>query len=75
MSYNLENARKQHIQFQVDAFTEQPFRGNPAAVVVCDNKDAIWMQNVATENNLSETVFLRTRNGRSLKCCDYDIRW
>jgi PhzF family phenazine biosynthesis protein len=44
---------------QVDAFTSDPFRGNPAAVCLLDReRDAAWMQNVAAEMNLSETAFL-----------------
>ena len=44
---------------QVDAFTDTPFRGNPAAVCVLPApRDAPWMQNVAREMNLSETAFL-----------------
>jgi PhzF family phenazine biosynthesis protein len=44
---------------QVDAFTAKPFSGNPAAVCVLPSpRDAIWMQNVAREMNLSETAFL-----------------
>jgi predicted PhzF superfamily epimerase YddE/YHI9 len=43
----------------VDAFTEQPFSGNPAAVcLVGPETDPIWMQQVAAEMNLSETAFL-----------------
>jgi PhzF family phenazine biosynthesis protein len=44
---------------QVDAFTDRPFRGNPAAVCVlpAPREDA-WMQAVAREMNLSETAFL-----------------
>jgi PhzF family phenazine biosynthesis protein len=44
---------------QVDAFTFQPFRGNPAAVCFLDGQrpDA-WLQSVAAEMNLSETAFL-----------------
>jgi predicted PhzF superfamily epimerase YddE/YHI9 len=44
--------------FQVDAFTDKPFRGNPAAVCLLDAAapDA-WMQDVAAEMNLSETAF------------------
>ncbi len=47
--------------FQVDAFTSEPFRGNPAGVCLLDKEmpDA-WMQNVAFEMNLSETSFIRT---------------
>ena len=44
---------------QVDAFTDRPFRGNPAAVCVLDSPaDDAWMQDVAREMNLSETAFL-----------------
>lgn len=45
--------------YQVDAFTEQVFNGNPAAV--CPLKqwiDPVLMQKIAQENNLSETAFL-----------------
>jgi PhzF family phenazine biosynthesis protein len=44
---------------QVDAFTDRPFGGNPAAVCVLPEPgDERWMQNVAREMNLSETAFL-----------------
>ena len=44
---------------QVDAFTSEPFQGNPAAVCVLPGPaDAPWMQRVASEMNLSETAFL-----------------
>ncbi|PYQ58817.1 MAG: oxidoreductase [Acidobacteria bacterium] len=44
---------------QIDAFTDQPFRGNPAAVCLLDReRDAAWMQSVGAEMNLSETAFL-----------------
>jgi PhzF family phenazine biosynthesis protein len=43
----------------VDAFTDQPFRGNPAAVSVLPGpREDAWMQAVAREMNLSETAFL-----------------
>lgn len=43
----------------VDAFTDRPFRGNPAAVCVLPEwKAEAWLQNVAAEMNLSETAFL-----------------
>jgi PhzF family phenazine biosynthesis protein len=46
--------------WQVDAFTDRPFRGNPAAVCLLDEeRDASWMQSVAAEMNLSETAFVR----------------
>jgi len=45
--------------FQVDAFTDRPFSGNPAAVCLLDGeRDADWLQAVAAEMNLSETAFL-----------------
>jgi PhzF family phenazine biosynthesis protein len=54
---------------QIDAFTDQPFRGNPAAVCLLDGeRDAEWMQRVAAEMNLSETAFLlRQDDGWSLR--------
>jgi PhzF family phenazine biosynthesis protein len=54
---------------QVDAFTDTPFRGNPAAVcILSEERDAQWMQNVASEMNLSETAFLlRQADGYSLR--------
>jgi PhzF family phenazine biosynthesis protein len=43
----------------VDAFTDRPFAGNPAAVCVLSRpRDDRWMQLVAREMNLSETAFL-----------------
>jgi PhzF family phenazine biosynthesis protein len=55
---------------QVDAFTDKPFGGNPAAVCVLPQaRDAAWMQSVAREMNLSETSFLvRQADG-------YNLRW
>jgi len=48
--------------FHVDAFTAQPFGGNPAAVcLLADERDAAWMQHVAAEMNLSETAFVQRR--------------
>jgi len=54
---------------QIDAFTDRPFKGNPAAVCLLDReRDAIWMQSVAAEMNLSETAFLLARpDGWSLR--------
>jgi len=46
--------------FVVDAFTDRPFAGNPAAVCVLpEEREDAWMANVAREMNLSETAFLR----------------
>ncbi|MFP4315975.1 MAG: PhzF family phenazine biosynthesis protein [Desulfovibrionales bacterium] len=45
--------------YQVDAFTDRPFSGNPAAVVILEQPaNPEWMQLVAMEMNLSETAFL-----------------
>jgi PhzF family phenazine biosynthesis protein len=44
---------------QVDAFTAEPFRGNPAAICILEREgDPAWMQRVALEMNLSETAYL-----------------
>jgi PhzF family phenazine biosynthesis protein len=46
----------------VDAFTNRPFCGNPAAVCIGDAPfDEAWMQRVAGEMNLSETAFLHPK--------------
>ena len=57
-------------QFIVDAFTDTVFKGNPAAVCLLDE----WLsdntlQNIARENNLSETAFT-VKNGNH-----YELRW
>ncbi|WP_427157968.1 PhzF family phenazine biosynthesis protein [Aliinostoc sp. HNIBRCY26] len=54
---------------QVDAFTNKPFAGNPAAVcVLATPQTDAWMQNVAQEMNLSETAFLvKLDDGFSLR--------
>ena len=44
--------------YVVDAFTKEVFKGNPAAVCVMDSWPSDeMMQNIAMENNLSETAF------------------
>lgn len=59
--------------YQVDAFTDKLFGGNPAAVVPLTNwLDDKLMQTLAMENNLSETVFFVPS---STTDADYDIRW
>lgn len=51
--------------YQVDAFTNKPFRGNPAGVFIGDNEPSEeWMQSIAMEMNLSETAFVFMANGR-----------
>ncbi len=60
---------KQEI-FQVDAFTDKPFAGNPAAVCVLPEPATVrWMQQVANEMNLSETAFLVAQDD------GYQLRW
>src|SRR5579864_7654229 len=55
---------------QVDAFTNRPFSGNPAAVCVLPaERPEAWMSQVAREMNLSETAFL-VPNGDG-----FDLRW
>lgn len=56
--------------YQVDAFTNKPFTGNPAAVCILPGpKEDRWMQHVALEMNLSETAFLlRQADG-------FNLRW
>jgi PhzF family phenazine biosynthesis protein len=50
---------KHNIIYQVDAFSTEPFKGNPAGVCILDHEpDSIWMQNIAMEMNLSETAFV-----------------
>jgi len=56
--------------YVVDAFTDRPFKGNPAAVCLPEAFPADQlMLDIARENNLSETAFV-VKNG-----ADYDLRW
>ena len=56
--------------FQVDAFADRPFAGNPAAVCLLDGPaDARWMQDVAREKNVSATAFLETTGD------GFHLRW
>jgi PhzF family phenazine biosynthesis protein len=56
--------------YQVDAFADQLFRGNPAAVCITDEwLDDELMQNIAAENNLAETAFVIPTGN------DYGLRW
>ncbi len=57
--------------YQVDAFTQDLFKGNPAAVLVLDEwLDDALMQNIALENNLAETAFVKPIDEEN-----YHIRW
>ena len=56
--------------YQVDAFTDRLFSGNPAAVcLLAEPRDEAWMQNLAAEMNLSETAYVVPRAD------GYDLRW
>ncbi len=56
--------------WQVDAFADRPFTGNPAAVCLIDeDRESGWMQSVAAEMNLSETAFVRPLEA------GYELRW
>ncbi|MBV8731385.1 MAG: PhzF family phenazine biosynthesis protein [Acidobacteriia bacterium] len=58
---------------QVDAFTNRPFAGNPAAVCVLSSAAGEqWMRDVAREMNLSETAFLAPADGGR---GSYHLRW
>ncbi|HEX7556910.1 MAG TPA: PhzF family phenazine biosynthesis protein, partial [Leptolinea sp.] len=59
-----------NIIYQVDAFTNATFKGNPAGVYISPNaQDDTWMQNMAREMNLSETAFLVPKDD------GYSLRW
>lgn len=60
--------------YQVDAFTDKPFSGNPAAVCPLTSwLDDALMQKIAAENNLSETAFFvpSPQGGET----DFELRW
>ncbi|MEP4148023.1 MAG: PhzF family phenazine biosynthesis protein [Halioglobus sp.] len=56
--------------YQVDAFSREPFGGNPAAIIPLDDwpEDEL-LQSIALENNLSETAFIVPKNN------DFELRW
>lgn len=56
--------------YQVDAFADRPFTGNPAAVCILEDwlSDEL-MLSIAAENNLSETAFIKQEGN------NYRIRW
>jgi PhzF family phenazine biosynthesis protein len=56
--------------FHVDAFTDRPFAGNPAAVCfLSEERPDAWLQNVARDMNLAETAFLRGEGAH------WNLRW
>jgi len=57
--------------YQVDAFADRPFTGNPAGVCLLARPEPdAWMQSVAAEMNVAETAFLVRREDGS-----FDLRW
>jgi PhzF family phenazine biosynthesis protein len=57
--------------FTIDAFTQTPFRGNPAATVLVDRfPDDALMQQIAAEMNLSETAFVQ-----QIEPNNFHLRW
>ncbi len=59
---------------QVDAFTNTPYTGNPAAVCILpEARDDVWMQAVAAEMNLPETAFLVPQEDSAGLA--YQLRW
>lgn len=57
--------------YGVDAFTEERFKGNQAAVCILDkNEEDIVLQSIAKEMNLSETVFILEKDPKI-----YSLRW
>lgn len=56
--------------YQIDAFTDRQFKGNPAAVCPLEEwiEDEL-MQKIAAENNLAETAFFVKKEN------DYELRW
>jgi PhzF family phenazine biosynthesis protein len=56
--------------YHVDAFTEVPFKGNPAAVcIIEDDHSDQWMLQVSADMNLSETAFIRKQTD------GYGLKW
>lgn len=63
--------------YQVDAFTEEPFKGNPAAVCICRKQYSNKiLQSIAAEMNLSETAFIHDQNKKSPnRSHTFSLRW
>jgi len=58
--------------YQVDAFTREPFKGNPAGVYISDKaRSEDWMHGMALEMNLSETAFLVPMKNNT----EFSLRW
>ena len=62
--------------FQIDAFADRVFGGNPAAICLLDSwvPDDV-MQAIAAENNLAETAFFVAADSKDTDGVCYDLRW
>jgi PhzF family phenazine biosynthesis protein len=71
LSFSIDSEKKMEQEFfQIDAFTDKPFAGNPAAVCILSNaRSDEWMQKVAREMGLSETAFLLEQDD------GFNLRW
>ncbi|MEW8955851.1 PhzF family phenazine biosynthesis protein [Clostridium sp.] len=63
--------------FQVDAFTKERFKGNPAAVcILTENLEDKYLLSIAEEMNLSETAFVKPIDASSIKEANtFSLRW
>ena len=59
--------------YYVDAFTDEIFAGNPAAVIFTDINDDRLMQKIASENNLSETAFVNISKNKNYIMINYKL--
>jgi len=74
----MENSPKRSIPiYQLDAFTDEPFKGNPAAVCLLNQKlDDKLMQAIAAEMNLSETAFVLPLEHKTIEqSTKFSLRW
>lgn len=66
------NQRPEIPIWQVDAFADKPFSGNPAAICFLSQfPDEFWMQSVASEMNLSETAYVVPSGNPN----EFHLRW
>jgi len=63
--------------YQVDAFTKEPFKGNPAGVCILEKEiDDSYKKIIAEEMNLSETAFLSLCDGETMSASKiFNLRW
>ncbi len=62
--------KKLHNIYQIDAFTDEPYQGNPACVVYSNDLSETEMQLIAREMNVSETAFISESDK-----ADFDLKW